>query len=163
MDPDYEWEATMSHGNGGQSLRLKLLFLALSIGGAPLALLMAFAPQASLTRRLVASNLLLQAYGGVYTVLFFRAILQKPDLFLAAAKLDVDSLVALTGKPEFARAVWAHASTCDLFIARWIYLDSMGRGHVARLPVLLQFVLGPVGLLVYLTLRDRDEAVPSDG
>ena len=153
----------MSPGNGRQSLRLQLLFLGLSIGGAPLALLMAFAPRASLTKRMVASNLLLQIYGSIYSVLFLRAILQKPDLFVAAATLDVDALVALTGKPEFARAVWAHASTCDLFIARWIYLDSMQRDQPARVPLLLQFALGPVGLLVYLTLRNRDEAVPSDG
>lgn len=153
----------MSHRNGRQSLRLKILFLGLSVGGAPLALLMAFAPRAPLTKRLVASNLLIQVYGGIYTVLFLRAILQKPDLFVAAAKLDVKALVALTGKPVFARAVWAHASTCDLFIARWIYLDSMRRGHVARVPLLLQFVLGPIGLLVYLSRGNRDEAVSSDG
>ena len=152
----------MSHGGHHQSMRLKALFLGLSVSGAPLALLMAFAPDASLTKRLVASNLLLNGYAGVYTFLFGRAIIQEPRLFLAAAKLDVDTLVALTGKRRFATAVWAHASTCDLFIARWIYLDSVRRGRVARLPLILQFVLGPVGLLTYLTVNRETDGKSTD-
>jgi Domain of unknown function (DUF4281) len=108
----------MNHRGDRQLTRLKALFLVLSVGGAPLMLLMALAPQASLTKRLVASNVLMQVYAGVYTVLFFRAMIRKPELFLAAAKLDMDTLVALTGEREFAAAVWAHASTCDLFLAR---------------------------------------------
>ena len=145
-----------------QSIGLKVLFFGLSVGGAPLALLMALAPESSLTKRLVASDVLMQGYAGVYTLLFVRAIIQEPQLFLAAARLDVDSLVALTGKRKFAAAVWAHASTCDLFIARWIYLDSVRRGRAARLPLLLQFVLGPVGLFTYLTVNRRREGTASD-
>jgi Domain of unknown function (DUF4281) len=152
----------MSNPGNRQSIGLTALFLGLSVGGAPLTLLMAFAPESSLTKRLVASNMLMKGYAGVYTALFVRAIIQEPQLFLAAAKLDVDTLVSLTGKRKFAAAVWAHASTCDLFIARWIYLDSMRHGRVARLPLLLQFVLGPVGMFTYLTVNRRSEGTPSD-
>lgn len=133
---------------------LKALFLSLSVAGAPLTLLMALAPQSSVTKRLAAGNLLLKFYSGIYTVLFLRATIRNPGLFRAAVTLDVSKLLAYTGERGFAISVWAHASTCDAFLARWIYVDSMRRGRVARVPILLQYALGPIGLFAYL-MREK--------
>ncbi|MGI8827953.1 MAG: hypothetical protein ACR2JC_20445 [Chloroflexota bacterium] len=48
-------------------------------------------------------------------LLFVCAIIQEPELFRAAARVGVGSLVELSRKRKLATAVWAHALTCDLF------------------------------------------------
>jgi hypothetical protein len=58
--------------------------------------------------------------------------------------------------PYFATLAWAHFLAFDLFVGRWIYLDSRERGSSAGLvapALLLTLMLGPIGFLLYLALR----------
>ena len=51
---------------------------------------------------------------------------------------------------------WAHYLVFDLFVGAWIVRDSTRRGinHLAIVPCLLfTFMLGPIGLLMYVALR----------
>jgi hypothetical protein len=60
------------------------------------------------------------------------------------------------GSPAGATIAWVHFLAFDLFVGRWIYLDSQQRRISAWLmaPVLfLTLMLGPVGFLFYLIVR----------
>ena len=72
------------------------------------------------------------------------------------ASPQVASVAVLLGTPAGATIAWAHFVAFDLFVGRWVYLDSRERGITAWLvsPVLfLVFMLGPLGLLLYLIVR----------
>jgi len=63
---------------------------------------------------------------------------------------------ALFGNPWALLAGWTHYLAFDLFIGGWELRDAQRRGipHLLVVPVLvLTFLLGPAGLLLYLALR----------
>lgn len=62
----------------------------------------------------------------------------------------------LLSSPAGATIAWAHFLAFDLFVGRWIYLDSRERriSPVLISPVLfLTLMLGPLGFLLYLCVR----------
>jgi hypothetical protein len=128
----------------------------------PYALLMILAPRARLTQRIIAGDRLFLAYAGLYTALLARATRADPWGALGIARLDTAAITRFIGDPDHGLiTVWTHMTTSDLFIARWIYRDSLARGAVARLPILAQALFGPLGLLLYLLTRRREpEAAP---
>jgi hypothetical protein len=74
----------------------------------------------------------------------------------AIARPTLTGIAALLGSPEGATIAWVHFLAFDLFIGRWIYLDSQERRLSAPLtaPVLfLTLMLGPLGFLTYLVIR----------
>ena len=62
-------------------------------------------------------------------------------------------------------AGWTHYLCFDLFVARWIIRDAPEAGYKLSPIFLLTLMFGPVGLLVYGSLRSRlsgkDAAVPA--
>jgi hypothetical protein len=77
-------------------------------------------------------------------------------LLPALAQPKLGEISALLGTPEGATIGWLHFLALDLFVGRWIYLDSRERGLSAWLisPVLfLTLMFGPIGLLAYLGLQ----------
>ncbi|MCB0074886.1 MAG: DUF4281 domain-containing protein, partial [Caldilineaceae bacterium] len=51
---------------------------------------------------------------------------------------------------------WVHFLAFDLFVGRWVYLDSRARGITAWLVSPILFVvlmLGPLGFLLYMAVR----------
>jgi len=66
------------------------------------------------------------------------------------------SVSALFENPWALLAGWAHYLAFDLFIGGWEVRDAQRRGvsHLLMVPVLLlTFLLGPGGLLLYLAIR----------
>lgn len=65
-------------------------------------------------------------------------------------------LAALLGAPEAAAVAWIHFLAFDLFVGRWIYLDSRTREVSAWLAspcLFFTLMLGPLGFLLYLAAR----------
>ena len=84
----------------------------------------------------------------------------------AVSRPTLDGIAALLGSPEGATIAWFHFLAFDLFVGRWIYLDSQERRLSAFLisPVLfLTLMLGPLGFLTYLVIRAIAAAPKSDG
>jgi hypothetical protein len=74
----------------------------------------------------------------------------------AVSRPTLNGMAALLGSPAGATIAWAHFLAFDLFVGRWIYLDSQERRVSAWFlaPVLfLTLMLGPAGLLFYLVIR----------
>ena len=78
------------------------------------------------------------------------------EIWPAVSRPTLSGVAALLGSPAGATIAWVHFLACDLFIGRWIYLDSQQRRISAWLmaPVLfLTLMLGPAGFLLYLIMR----------
>lgn len=119
----------------------------------PFWVLMILLPGWSWTRRIIGTPLMILPSLAVYFVAVapilpgFAAEMLAPDL------AGVRALVATTAGTS---VVWAHLIAFDLFIGRWMYLDSRERAihPVAMAPILvLTILLSPFGLLAYLAVR----------
>ena len=115
--------------------------------------LMILAPTWSWTRRIIGSPLIVLPPLSVYLVVVapifpeFAAEMLSPDL------AGVQAILATAGGTAL---VWAHLIAFDLFIGRWMYLDSRERKihPLIMAPVLvLTILLSPIGLLTYLAIR----------
>jgi hypothetical protein len=78
------------------------------------------------------------------------------EIWPAVSRPTLSGVAALLGSPAGATIAWVHFLAFDLFVGRWIYLDSRDRQISAWLiaPVLfLTLMLGPAGFLLYLIVR----------
>ncbi len=77
-------------------------------------------------------------------------------IFIEVANPTLSGISALLGTPEGATIGWVHFLAFDLFVGRWVYLDSRGNAiNVWIMAPVLFFclMLGPIGLLLYLSVR----------
>jgi hypothetical protein len=115
--------------------------------------LMILAPGWRWTARIAGSPLIVLPVLAVYFAAVlpilpeFAGEMVNPDLAGVRALLDSDAGTA---------TVWAHLIAFDLFIGRWMYLDSRERGvhPLIMAPILvLTIPLSPFGLTIYLLTR----------
>jgi hypothetical protein len=77
-------------------------------------------------------------------------------LWTLATSPNLARLQDLLAEPGMVTALWAQIIAWDLFIGRWMYLDSRGRRlhPLFTSPLLvLTVLLSPIGLPLYLALR----------
>jgi hypothetical protein len=90
-------------------------------------------------------------------LLYAALVLPRLDMIWPAiARPTMRGVATLLGSPEGAIIAWVHFLAFDIFVGRWIYLDSQERRFSPLLtaPVLfLTLMLGPFGFLIYLVLR----------
>lgn len=87
---------------------------------------------------------------------FVFAIPHFGDLLPAVAKPTLSGWQALVAEPAVMTLVWAQVIAWDLFVGRWIYLDSRERNAhpLAMAPILvLTIMLSPIAVPLYLLLR----------
>lgn len=119
----------------------------------PFWLLMIFVPRWRLTERLLRSPLAAAPPALLYAALMLPRLAEHVPTLL---RPELHAVAALLGTEAGATLGWAHFLAFDLFVGRWIYLDSRRRGVTAWLagPVLfLTLLLGPIGFLLHLGLR----------
>jgi hypothetical protein len=105
------------------------------------------------TVRIMRSPLVSAAPALVYAALVLPRL---GTIWQAISKPTVSGVATLLSSPEGATIAWVHFLAFDLFIGRWIYLDSRERRLSALLisPILfLTLMLGPLGFLIYLLFR----------
>ncbi|MFL6123593.1 ABA4-like family protein [Actinophytocola sp.] len=89
---------------------------------------------------------------------FIFALPRLGELLPHVAKPTLDGWQALVAEPPALTFVWAQIIAWDLFVGRWIYLDSRRRGiHplVATPVIVLATLLSPLAVPLYLLLRNR--------
>ncbi len=119
----------------------------------PFWLAMIFLPRWSVTRRVMASQVPIALLAVLYGVL---VIPRMGGVWSDLARPELPAIARLLGTPEGAAIGWIHFLAFDLFVGRWIYLDSRDRDASPWLvgPVLmLTLMFGPLGYLAYLGLR----------
>ena len=106
------------------------------------------------THRIVGSPLIVLAPLVAY-LLAIAPIL--PEVAAEMVNPDLAGVRDLLATADGTATVWAHLIAFDLFIGRWMYLDSRERGvhPLVMAPVLvLTILLAPFGLVAYLALRN---------
>lgn len=132
-----------------------LAFSLLNISVMPAWALLILLPRARITQRLVHSAVYPIMLGLFYTICF--AII----LFGSAGSEEVDfttisGVSAIFSTPIGVLIGWSHYLAFDLFVGAWIGRDAARRGvsHWLAAPaMILSYLLGPIGVLVYFTGR----------
>jgi hypothetical protein len=105
------------------------------------------------TTRIVRSPLTSAAPAALYAALAFPRL---GEIWPAVSQPTLSGVATLLGSPAGATIAWVHFLAFDLFVGRWIYLDSHERRISAWLMATVLFLtlmLGPVGFLFYLMVR----------
>lgn len=119
----------------------------------PFWLLMIFLPHWTWTKRIMSSLWMIVPLALAYALLVLP---QAVGLLPALANPTLESLSALLGNPQATAIGWIHFLAFDLFVGRWIYLDSRERVINAWLVspcIFLTLMFGPVGFLLYFIVR----------
>lgn len=114
-------------------------------------LILIFLPHWRFGAALITSVIIPVLLGGLYAWLIFAFIGNSDGGFGSLA--DVRTLFA---NDYLLLAGWVHYLAFDLFVGSWEVRDSrrLGVHHLAVVPCLvLTFLVGPIGLLVYLAIR----------
>lgn len=94
----------------------------------------------------------------VYTALIVMVLGRTDGGFSSLAQVQ-----ALFSDPWALLAGWVHYLAFDLFVGGWVVRDARSRGirHLVIVPALvLTFLLGPAGLLLYLAIRRSTGPAP---
>jgi hypothetical protein len=127
----------------------------------PLWVLMILLPRWRWTTRIMRSPLVSAAPAALYAALVLPRL---GEILPAVTRPTLSGMVVLLGSPAGATIAWVHFLAFDLFVGRWIYLDSRERRVSAWLmiPVLfLALMLGPAGFLFYLVVRSVAAVSPA--
>ncbi len=118
----------------------------------PAWLLLVFAPGWKWTQQLVHAGWIPLLLGGAYAGL----LLMGPGAPEGGGFSTLTGVMRLFGSPTAALAGWIHYLVFDLFVGAWEVRDARRReiSHLWVVPCLLfTFLLGPLGLLLYLAVR----------
>jgi ABA DEFICIENT 4-like len=140
---------------------MDLLFRASNLLVLPIWALMILLPRRPWTARLVRSPLVSAAPASLYAALVLPRL---AVIWPAVSRPTLPAVEALLGSPAGATIGWVHFLAFDLFVGRWIYLDSHERRISSWLiaPLLcLTLMLGPAGFLFYLVVRSIRAATPT--
>jgi hypothetical protein len=132
---------------------MSIAFVLVFAAAAPFWALLIVAPNWGWTRR-IASTPWMAMPPLVFWFIF--AIPNFGELLPAVAKPTLEVWQGLVTEPALMTLVWAQVIAWDLFMGRWMYLDSRERNihPLAMAPLLvLTILLSPVAVPLYLVLR----------
>ena len=119
----------------------------------PFWLLMIFLPHWSWSKRIMSTLWIIAPLALAYSILVLP---QAGGLVADLANPTMASLAKLLGNPQAAAIGWIHFLAFDLFVGRWIYLDSRQRQISAWLVspcIFFTLMFGPFGFLLYMLVR----------
>jgi hypothetical protein len=128
------------------------LFLVCNYGVLPAWVLLAVAPGAAITQRIVHAVWI----PALLTAVYIWALFLNPSPPEGGSFSSLPGVTALFADPRVALGGWVHYLVFDLFVGAWEVRDSRRRGipHLLVLPCLLfTLMFGPIGLCLYLALR----------
>ena len=132
---------------------MELLFRASNLLVLPIWTLMILLPRWQWTARIIRSPWVSAGPAILYAGLVLPRL---GSIWPAVSRPTLPGVGTLLGSPAGATIAWVHFLAFDLFVGRWIYLDSQERRISPWLmaPLLfLTLMLGPAGFLVYLIVR----------
>lgn len=120
---------------------------------APFWVLMIFAPKWSWTKKIAESYLIILPPVAIYVALMIPVL---PELIPLVTRPELAPLAEFMSTDTGAALVWAHMIAWDLFVGRWMYLESrrLDVNPLVMAPVLvITILLAPVGLPLFLIVR----------
>ncbi|MCB0063334.1 MAG: DUF4281 domain-containing protein [Caldilineaceae bacterium] len=119
----------------------------------PFWILLILLPHWRWTGRIISSPWIAAPPALLYAILVVPGI---AGLLAELANPELTQIAELLGTAPGATIAWAHFVTFDLFVGRWVFLDSRQRRITAWLasPILFCVLMfGPLGFLLYLLVR----------
>lgn len=133
---------------------LDLLFQIANFSVLPFWALLILAPRAGITKLVAQNSIIFMALGALYVALFANTLAGGEPISMSS----LTNLSAAMANPAVMLVGWVHYLAFDLFVGMWIARDAGSRGvpHWLVIPCLvLTFMAGPTGALLYLLLRLR--------
>jgi hypothetical protein len=136
------------------NLTPEMMYTTLNFGVMPFWVLLILLPHSKLTEALVHTVLIPIVLGVTYAWLLATALTgPSPE---GASFMTLHGLSKLFSSETALLAGWAHYLVFDLFVGAWQARDAqrVGLNHLLLVPCLLvTFLVGPIGLLLYLMVR----------
>lgn len=132
-------------------MNIETLFSVANLSVLPGWALLIFLPRQKWTTRLLAAVLLPVLLAVLYAYLIVTNLFVAEGGFGSLADVSL-----LFGNQELLLAGWVHYLALDLFVGAWEVRDAQRQGvpHMLVIPCLiLTFLLGPTGLLLYMFMR----------
>lgn len=114
---------------------------------------MIVAPKWPFTRRVMASPWIIAPLAACYTILVAPSFI---GLLPALVNPQLDVLQQLFASAQGTTIAWIHIICFDLWVGRWVYLDSADSTippWLRRICLLCVLMAGPFGALCYLAVR----------
>lgn len=140
-------------GVGECEVNMSTIFRLSSLLVLPFWGLMILLPRWRWTARILRSRFVIAPAAALYAAL---AVPRLGEIWPAVSRPTLHGVAALLGSPAGATIAWIHFLAFDLFVGRWIYLDSQERrisAWVTAPALFLTLMLGPAGFLLYLVIR----------
>ena len=138
-------------------LTFEAIYLWSSFGVLPFWLMLIFIPNSRITQIFVNSIIPFLILGTAYSYVLYQAILSGEsisDIFRLYVSLD--DLYTIFATESFLLFFWLHFLTINLFLGSWVSREGVKYNIPLRLiilPLLLIFLAGPIGIVLYWLLR----------
>ena len=129
------------------------LFSLSSLFVMPFWFLMVVLPFWKWTQRIIQSPCIILGPALIYAIVLLPIF---ATVWADVSNPTLPGVIELIGNESGATLSWVHFLAFDLFVARWIYLDSRERNIFALIisPILVSVLMvGPVGFLIYMVVR----------
>ena len=138
-------------------LTIEMLYLWVNLGVLPLWIILIFFPQSQICKYFVTSIFPIFILSGSYIFVIYKSYLNSYD-FIGNFNLylGIENLSDLFSDNYYLMVFWIHLISINLFTGGWIVKDSQKfsiNKLLLVLPLLLTYLIGPLGLFVYWLIR----------
>ena len=136
---------------------IEILYYWVNIGVLPFWLILVFFPRSHISRYFVTSIFPFLLLSGAYVFMLYKSYLNSFD-FVGNFNLymSISNLSELFSNKSFLMMFWIHFISINLFTGGWIVKDSQKfliNKFLLFIPLLITYLIGPLGLLVYWLIR----------
>ena len=136
---------------------IDILYYWVNLGVLPFWLILIFFPTSSLCRYFVTSIFPFIILSGAYIFLLYKSYISSynfDDNF--RLYMGIDDITDLFSDKNFLMMFWIHFIAINLFVGGWVVKDSqkfMVNKFLLLIPLIIIYLVGPLGLLVYWLIR----------
>ena len=136
---------------------IEMLYYWVNVGVMPFWLTLIFFPRSNISRYFVTSIFPLFLLSGAYVFMLYKSYTNSFD-FVGNFNLymSISDLSELFSNKSFLMMFWIHFISINLFTGGWIVKDSQKyviNKYLLFIPLLITYLIGPVGLFVYWLIR----------
>jgi hypothetical protein len=136
---------------------IEMLYFWINLGVLPFWFLIIFFPQSQLCKYLATSIFPIFLLSTVYSFVLYKSYLNSYDLLgNFNLYLGINYLADLLKDNLYLSLLWIHFVSINLFVGGWILKDSQKffiNKFLVALPLIITYLIGPVGLFVYWIIR----------
>jgi len=138
-------------------LSLNNIYLWSNFGIFPFWLMLAIIPNSKFTQFFINSIILPLILSSAYVYVIYQSVLLDESFFdIFKLYIDLESLYMFFGNEHFLLSFWIHFLAINLFTGSWVSRDAL-KYNISRkvvfIPLLIIYLVGPLGLVLYWVFR----------